>query len=186
MKLKSLFLTVLLVAGFQLTNAQVVVKGDKVVNLGIGFGNALYSGSGNKSSVPPISGSLELVIKDELFDGKGAIGVGGYLGYSAYKWENYGYGYKVSNVIIGPRGYLHYSLVEKLDTYAGVMIGYDIVSDKLTGNWPGGVYNYNGSSSRVIFSGFLGARYFFNDKFAAMAELGSGIAYLNLGVAIKL
>ncbi|MEI8112590.1 MAG: hypothetical protein WCI54_03115 [Bacteroidia bacterium] len=178
-------MAVLFASGFFLANAQVVVKGDKVVNLGVGFGSALYSGTGNTSSVPPVSGSLEVVIKDGLFDGKGAIGVGGYLGYSAYKWEYSGYGWKYSNIIIGPRGYLHYNLVEKLDTYAGAMIGYNIVSSKETGNSIPG-YNYNASSGGVIFSGFVGARYFFNDKFAAMAELGSGIAYLNLGLAIKL
>jgi hypothetical protein len=189
MKLKSLFLAVLLSFGFLVVTAQEVAKGDKILNLGVGLGTALYSGGGYTGSVPPISGSLEVVIKDDLFDGKGALGVGGYLGYAAYKWETSGYGhdygYKVSNIIIGPRGYLHYSLVEKLDTYAGLMIGYDIVSDKATGNWPGG-YIYSGSVSRVLFSGFLGARYFFNDNLAGMVELGSGIAYLNLGVALRL
>jgi hypothetical protein len=188
MKLKSLFFAVLFVTGFLLTNAQVVVKGDKVVNLGVGLGSALYSGSGNKSSVPPISGSLEVVIKDDLFEGKGALGIGGYLGYSAYKWEYSGYGttygWKYSNIIIGPRGYLHYNFIEKLDTYAGAMLGYNIVSSKEIGTSTLGVAK--ASAGGVIFSGFLGARYYFNDKFAAMAELGSGIAYLNLGVAIKL
>jgi hypothetical protein len=176
-------MAVLFSSGFLLANAQVVVKGDKVLNLGVGFGNALYSGSGNTSTVPPISGSLEVVVKDDLFDGKGAIGVGGYLGYSAYKWKYSGDdGYKYTNIIIGPRGYLHYNFVEKLDTYAGAMIGYNIVSSK----WYGSGISYGSvSGSRLIFSGFVGARYFFNEKFAAMAELGSGIAYLNLGVAIK-
>lgn len=184
MKFKSLFLAALFAFGFFLANAQVVVKGDKVLNLGVGFGTALYSGSGYKSSVPPISGSLEVVIKDDLFDGQGAIGVGGYLGYTAYKWEYSGWGWKYSNLIIGPRGYLHYNLMDKLDTYAGVMLGYNIVSSKETGNSIPG-YNYNATAGGVIFSGFIGARYFFNDKFAGMVELGSGIAYLNLGVALK-
>jgi hypothetical protein len=185
MKFKSLFLVTLFAFGGLFANAQVVEKGEKILNLGIGLGTALYSGSGYTGSVPPISGSLEVVIKDDLFDGKGAVGVGGYLGYAAYKWEYSGWGWKYSNIIIGPRGYLHYNLIDNLDTYGGVMLGYNILSSKETGNSIPG-YNYNASSGGVIFSGFLGARYYFNDKFAAMAELGSGIAYLNLGVAIKL
>jgi hypothetical protein len=188
MKIKSLLLTALLSIGFLITNAQ-VAKGDKILNLGIGLGNALYSGAGNKGTIPPISASLEVVIKDDLFDGKGALGVGGYLGYSSYKWEYSGfgstYGWKYSNIIIGPRGYLHYKLIEKLDTYAGALIGYNIVSAKETGNSIPG-YNYSASSGGVIFSGFVGARYYFNDNLAGMVELGSGIAYLNLGVALKL
>ncbi|MBV5312288.1 MAG: hypothetical protein JZU47_03270 [Prolixibacteraceae bacterium] len=185
MKLKSLFLAVLLSCGFLLANAQVVEKGDKVVNLGLGLGSALYSGVGYKGSVPPLSGSLEVVIKDDLFEGKGALGVGGYLGYSAYKWEYSGWGWKYSNIIIGPRGYLHYNLIDKLDTYVGAMLGYNIATSKEFGNSIPG-YDYSASSGGVIFSGFVGARYFFNDKVAGMVELGSGIAYLNIGVALKL
>lgn len=189
MKIKSLLLATLFAFFYLFASAQEVAKGDKILNLGVGFGTALYSGTGYNSSVPPISGSLEVVIKDDLFDGKGALGVGGYLGYASYKWKysgsGYDYGWKYTNLIIGPRGYLHYSLLEKLDTYAGVMIGYNIVSAKETGNSIPG-YDYSASSSGVIFSGFVGARYFFNDNLAGMVELGSGIAYLNLGVALKL
>lgn len=185
MKFKSLLLVALFAFGFFLANGQVVKKGDKVLNLGVGFGSALYSGSYYSSTVPPISGSLEVVIDDQLFDGKGAWGLGGYLGYAAskYKYTGYDYGWKYSNIIIGPRGYLHYNLVEKLDTYVGAMLGYNVVSSKWYG---GGSSVGSASGSGIIFSGFVGARYFFNDNVAGMVELGSGIAYLNLGVALKL
>jgi len=187
MKFKSLLLVTLFALCVSLANAQVVEKGDKVLNLGIGLGTALYSGTGYTGSVPPISGSLEVVLKDDLFDGKGALGLGGYLGYAAYKWKYSGfdYGWKYSNIIIGPRGYLHYNLLDKLDTYAGLMIGYNIVSSSSYGSYTYGG-NYSASASGIIFSGFVGARYFFNDNLAGMVELGSGIAYLNLGVALKL
>lgn len=185
MKLKSLLLVTVFAMSCLVSRAQVVENGEKILNLGVGLGTALYSGSGYTGSVPPISASLEVVLKDDLFDGNGALGVGGYLGYAAYKWEYSGWGWKYSNIIIGPRGYLHYNFLENLDTYAGVMLGYNVVSSKETGNSIPG-YNYNASSGGVIFSGFIGARYFFNEKVAAMAELGSGIAYLNLGVALKL
>jgi hypothetical protein len=185
MKFKNLTLAFLFSFGVLAVSAQEVAKGDKILNLGIGFGTALYSGSGYTGSVPPISGSFEVLVKDDLFDGKGAIGAGGYLGYAAYKWKYSGWEWKYSNVIIGPRGYLHYSLLDKLDTYAGIMLGYNVVNAKETGNSIPG-YNYNASASGFIFSGFIGGRYFFNDKWAGMLELGSGIAYLNLGVAVKL
>ena len=66
-------------------------QGDKVLNLGIGFGSALYSGSFYHTSVPALSASYEVGIKDNVLD-VGSIGVGGYLGYSAFKstYDNYG------------------------------------------------------------------------------------------------
>jgi hypothetical protein len=185
MKIKKLLLAAFLLFGFYYAySQQPIAKGDKVLNLGIGLGSALYSGSYYSSTVPPISGSLEVIMDDQLFDGKGAWGLGGYLGYAAskYKYAGYDYGWKYSNIIIGPRGYLHYNLLEKLDTYIGAMLGYNIVSS----TWYGaGTASGTASGSGVIFSGFLGARYFFNDNVAVMAELGSGIAYLNIGVALK-
>jgi len=181
------FLSALLIlfAFASLANSQdnYFLLGDKVVNIGIGLGSALYSGSSYTSSVPPVSVSFEKGIKDNVLE-KGVIGVGGYLGYSAYKWEYMDWGWKYSNIIIGPRGSFHYPLLEKLDTYAGLMLGYSIISSKEFGDNEG--FDYKASSSGFIWSGYIGGRYYFNDKFAVMLELGSGIAYLNLGLGIKL
>ena len=86
-------------------------QGDKVLNLGIGFGSGLYSGTGNKSSIPPLSASFEVGVKDGILE-KGSIGVGGYVGYAAYKWEYLGWGYKYTNIIVGARGAFHYPLLD--------------------------------------------------------------------------
>jgi hypothetical protein len=159
-------------------------KGNTVVNASIGFGSVLYSGSGYTSSVPPLAVSAEWGIKDGIAD-KGVIGVGGYLGFSSHKWEYMGWGWKYSNTIIGARGTFHYPLLEKLDTYTGLMLGYDIVTSKEFGTTIDG-YNYNSSSSGGIWAWYAGARYYFSDKFAGMAEIGYGISWLNLGIAYKI
>jgi len=156
-------------------------KGDKVLNLGVGFGTALYVGSYYKMQVPPISASFEYGIKDGILE-KGSIGVGGYLGFASYKYEYSGWGWKYSNIIIAARGTFHYPFVEKLDTYLGVLLGYDIVSSKEFGTPVGSA----GTSSGLAYSGFIGARYYFKEKFGVMAELGYGITYLNVGIALKL
>ncbi|HEX2921435.1 MAG TPA: hypothetical protein VHO50_09760 [Bacteroidales bacterium] len=153
-------------------------KGDKVLNLGLGLGSTLYSGGGYSGLIPPLSASLEVAVVDNILE-KGVIGVGGYLGYASYEWSNY---YKYTNIIIGPRGTFHYPLVDKLDTYAGLMIGYNIHSSKWVGT---GTQLTSTSSSGLISSFFIGGRYWFSENFAGMAELGYGIAYLNLGVALK-
>ena len=156
-------------------------KGDKVVNLGIGLASRLYSGLYYTGSVPPVSISFEKGIKDNVLE-KGVIGIGGYLGYSAYKWEYSGYGWKYSNIILGARGSLHYPLVDKLDTYAGLLIGYNISTSKEIGTVVGSSPTHGG----VVWSGYIGGRYYFTEKIAGLIELGSGISYLTLGIGIKL
>ena len=43
-------------------------KGDKVLNLGLGLGSTLYSGTGYTSSVPPVSASFEIGVKDDVLE----------------------------------------------------------------------------------------------------------------------
>lgn len=164
--------------------AQEFEKGDKVVNLGVGIGSTLYSGSFYTSSLPPLSASFEMGIADDILD-EGSIGVGGYLGFSRYKYEYSGWGWKYSNFILGGRGVFHYPLIDKLDTYTGIMLGFQVVSSKEFGEQVFG-WSYNASSGGIVGSWYVGGRYYFNDNFAVMGELGYGVSYLNLGVALKL
>jgi len=157
--------------------------GDKVVNLGIGIGNTLYTGSYYNRGVPPISISYEQAIVDEVLE-KGVIGIMGYVGYTSYKYDYLGWGYKYSNIIIGAGGLFHYPLVDKLDTYAGILLGYNIASATEFGTPIG--WDYDATSGGIVFSGFVGARYYFTDRFAAFGQVGYGIAYLTFGVSIKL
>jgi hypothetical protein len=183
MKIKVLLFATLFAFGFLTVNAQTPTfeKGDKVLNLGIGFGG--YGTWGYRPSVPPISASLEVGVMDGILD-KGSIGIGGYLAYASYKEKGY-YGdsyWTFSRIVIGARGTLHYPLVDKLDTYGGLMLGFN----KNTWKWNGsGVQGVNSGGSGLGFSLFAGGRYYFSDKFAAMAELGYGISYLNIGIALK-
>jgi|APDOM4702015191_1054821.scaffolds.fasta_scaffold218748_2 hypothetical protein len=158
-------------------------KGSKVLNLGVGLGSPWYHGSYYKSQVPPVSASFEVGVVDNILE-KGVLGVGGYLGYSSYKSDYGDYGWKSTNLFIGARGNFHYPLVNKLDTYVGLTIGYNVVSDKGWGNYGG--YDYGSSWGGIRTAEFIGARYYFSEKFAAMLELGYGVTYLNLGIALKL
>ncbi len=176
-----------LIALFTLTqlSAQdpIFFKGDKILNLGLGLGTTLYTGSFYKMGIPPLSASLEIGVVDEIIE-KGSVGVGPYLGFASYKWEYSGWGYKYTNIIIGGRGNFHYPLIEKFDTYTGLLIGFNIVSAKEFGNFIPG-YDYSSASSGLEWSWFVGGRYYFTETIAGMVELGFGIAYLNLGVSMK-
>lgn len=157
--------------------------GDKVINLGIGLGNTLYSGTYYNRGVPPVSLSYEQAIVDEVLE-KGVIGILGYVGYTSYKYDYLGWGFKYSNIIIGAGGLFHYPLIDKLDTYAGILLGYNIANATEFGTPTG--WDYNASSGGIVFSGFIGGRYYFTNQFAAFAQLGYGIAYLTIGVSIRL
>ncbi len=172
-----------------LSAQQIFSKGDKALNIGLGLGS-YYGGDGYTGSIPPLSVSYEKGIIDGLLDGKGSIGVGGYLGYTANKWETSisgnSYGYKYSYLMIGARGAFHYQFVDKLDTYTGLMLGYNVVSSKYFGDDMGAATPEASSASGIGYSAFLGARYHFSDKFAAYAEIGYGISALELGISIRL
>lgn len=178
--MKKIIISLLGLLVFAGASAQSFNKGDVVLNLGVGFGNTLY-GSGYKMTVPPLSASFEYGIVDNLFDEKSSIGVGGYFGYAASKYDWHNVDYKISSAIIGARGSFHYSFVEKLDTYTGLSLGYNIVShkDKDNNGWDGV------KSSALYLGWYAGARYYFTDSFAVMGEVGYDVAYLNVGVAFK-
>jgi hypothetical protein len=161
-------------------------KGDNLVGFGIGIGGNLYAGywgTGIKRT-PTILASYERCIVDHLWDKKSSIGVGGIMGYASAKYDaGYGYGWKCTNFIIGVRGALHYAVAPKFDAYAGVALGYNVVSWKWTGDWVG--EHHSTGSSGFTGSGFIGARYYFTKSLGAFAEVGYGFSILNLGLSLK-
>lgn len=179
---KLVFLLAALVMGVTTMNAQSVFnKQSNVVNVGIGFGGMGYVS--DATSLPAISASYEKGIVDGLIKGRAAVGVGGILAYKSASWKYYG-DYKVTwtDIVIGARGAFHYQFVDKLDTYAGLTLGYTVETVK--DSWEGNQATYD-EYGGFIHSEFIGVRYYFSDGFAVMAELGAGITALNVGVAFK-
>jgi len=168
-------------------NAQLFDQWNKVLRFGVGFGSTYYAvGSLYNTTVPPIFAAFDVCIREDL--GPGNLGVGGFLGYSAYRYRNtyFGgeYGWKYTTLLIAARGTYHFTdLVDKLDLYGGVLLGAKIVSNKEFGD-VGGI-DYSVNSSGPVFELFAGARYYLTDNFAGMAELGYGIAWLKIGVSFK-
>jgi hypothetical protein len=159
----------------------VFVKGSKVFNAGLGVGTPVFSSTYNRMVIPPLSASVEIGITDHVLE-KGSVGVGPYLAFLSYKWQFSNYRARYTNTVIGVRGNFHYPLVDKLDTYSGLLLGYDIVNVKETGDPYDG---YEDSASHIAWAWFVGGRYYFRENMAAMAEIGYGVAYLNLGLAFS-
>ena len=170
--------------------AQEFQKGTNVVSAGIGLGSSMLSYSGTSQS-PGISLQYERGVWD--VGGPGVISLGGYAGFKGYKYSGkystYSYEQKWNYTVIGVRSAYYYNglKADKVDLYGGLMLSYNILSYKYSDNGPAGSY-YSGSGSygsAAGFSAYIGGRYFFTDNLAAWMELGYGVAYINLGVALK-
>lgn len=152
-------------------------KGYTVVNLGVGLGSTWYSGTYYHPKILPLSGSVEFCLASHVLE-KGAIGAGPYVGYTTLENEYNDGGYNYSMVLVGLRGNFHYPLVDNLDTYASLFLGYNIISSEGFGI-PAGPPESSGL--RTAF--YVGGRYYLMENLAFMAEVGYGISYLNLGIA---
>ena len=176
---KKVFLAALaLIGSVSLANAQEVFhKGTTAINAGVGLGS-YYSGL----ALPPLSVSLDYGVTGNMINGNnGSISVGGFAGYAASSFSGWiADKVTVSYAVLGGRGAFHYQFAPKLDTYAGLMLGYNYVNWK-TG-YDASFYSYDSFGYNV----FIGARYFFTDKIGAFAELGYGISYTTLGATFRL
>lgn len=156
------------------------------------FGNNskhLKVGVGLNSFGIPIEVSYDHGFKQDLFGvEKLNLGLGGYFGYYGRNeligsWDGEDYGYKYSNIIIGARGLFHYPLIPKIDTYVGLMLGYNIASANYYGP---GTDPGNASAGGLVWGSVIGARYQFNPKWGVYAEAGYSIAYGSIGLVYKL
>lgn len=163
--MKKFILVTVLAAFAFFANAQepLFVKGDKLVNIGLGLG---YYTS--------ISASLDYCIADGIAE-KGSIGVGPYVGIGRYFGWGYGWGYSSGYTAFmgGARGTFHYPFIEKLDTYGGLAMGLNL-------------YNYSGFGIHPDFGFFVGANYPLTEKIIVFGELGAGVSYLSAGISFKL
>jgi hypothetical protein len=116
------------------------------------------------------------------------ISGGGILGWSS-QTEDFGYGsWKYTYIAIGAQGNYHFKPGEKFDPFAGVVMGYDIVSATVKWNdpyyetWYGSSYTASGSA--MFFGGALGCNYDFSPTMVGTARVGYPY-YLAAGVSFK-
>lgn len=180
--MKKLSLVVLvLTLGSSVVFGQIAYKaGDKNVGGMIGLGG--YGGVYGESTLPSLAASYELGFNEN-------ISIGGVAGFTSSSYTISGnWQYKYTYILVGARGAYHYDLLHKdnIDTYGGILIGYNIVSfseENRPASWP---YPVSASSSYLTYGGFVGGRYYFNENLGVQAELGYGIGLLTVGVTYKL
>ncbi len=159
-------------------------KDVRVAQLGVGIGG--LGGGYGTSSIPVISVGLDFGLTKE-------ISVGGIAGYSSskfdglYGFQNSRYSWKYTYITLGARGSYHFLQVpnEKLDLYAGLGLGFNIVSSKYDGTAVNQALIVGASGSYMFLGIHAGARYSFSGNFAVYGELGYGLGILNVGIALK-
>lgn len=177
--MKNLFLVVVAIVLVSSTMfGQIAFKNDDTNISGL-LGIGGFAGGYGTSTLPALAAAYEMGITEN-------ISVGGIVGYTGTE-EDFGFGKaEYSYILIGARGAYHYDLLhnEKIDTYGGIMLGYNIVSSSVTTSFPG--FGFSASGNYLAFGGFIGGRYYFTPQLAAQAELGYGIGLLTVGVSYKL
>ena len=152
------------------------------VNVGIGLVPTIISGAGGL----PISVSVD----KPLASVKNAT-IGGYLGYYGSSVDlgagfSDEYKLKYSVFIFGARGTYHFDFIDndKLDPYAGLMLGYNIVTSRYDG--PGSEFFDGAASSGFGYAGLIGMKYQATDSIKVFGELGYGISVLTFGATFSL
>ena len=164
--MKKVFLFVAALAVSVNLSAQ-MTSADKVVKATVGFG-----GYGL-----PIAVSYEQGVYD-LANGA-FITAGGYLGYAGKSNTVLGITTSYTNIFIAAQGNYYFKpIVDKLDLYAGLRLGYNVGSSRVEG--------VSASAGGLAYSLQFGASYYVSEKLAINAELGYGIGYLNAGISYKL
>lgn len=177
MKRFILVLAVLAVAVLNTQAQDMFEKGTQLFKFGVGV---------NGAGVPVEVSYEKGIIEDFLTEGL-VLGIGANVGYYGYKEEFVDltgpYSWKYTNMIVAARALGHYSLIDKLDTYAGLVLGYNVASVKYDGAYS--EFINSPSVGGLVFGGLVGARYEFNPNLGIYAEAGYSISYLNVGLAYK-
>ncbi|MEO8068491.1 MAG: hypothetical protein ABI599_12420 [Flavobacteriales bacterium] len=173
-------------------NAQAFEAGDNILGFGVGAGGSYRVYNAYSGSSPVIMAHYEHALGVKA--GPGVIGVGAFLGYKtvSYHYDIYGpyyYDYRWNYLQFGARAAYHWNAwhkIEKLDTYAGVLVGASIVTRTDNSNYPYYNYAYLGSrGSGVRHDAFAGARWYFSNAFAAWGEVGYGLSNISVGLNFK-
>jgi len=126
-----------------------------------------------------IGGRLEKGIRTLPNMGNGILGIQASFDYYSYGITGYDYRY----IPIGATANYHFVLenTPKFDPFLGLGLGYSILSCDFRGTGQDFCPN-----SGIYFIGRAGARYYFQERMAAYADVGAGAATVNVGLMFRL
>lgn len=128
-------------------------NGDSLIHLGVGFSGIVTGGW----FIPPVSAGYEKMVH---INGMLPFSFGGFAAVSGYGGSNY----FALGLDAAATARYHFNLgIEKLDVYAGLLVGATINFDNV---------EEVRVSPGILYGGNAGASYFFNDKTAVSVDFG--------------
>ncbi len=169
-------------------------KGSFDITTGIGI-IPTYTGKNAHTEIPALSIQAGYRVSENF-------SLNGYVGFSAStstpKLLYDGIDSQISNktTMLGLKGILHKNFTEKIEMYGGMLLGYSFFNTKETDmntglevvREPGTPtpYDPNAPKGQVLYSGFVGAKFWFKPKASVFAEFGYGISIMNLGFSFRI
>lgn len=114
------------------------------------------------------------------------IGGGALVGWSGESYEYYYGDVSYSFIVLGGQANWHFMPADKVDPFAGLVLGYELVSGSW--HWAPGYDNWHGAStsnSRMVLGISAGCNYFFNPRTSGTCRIGYPY-YLSLGVSFAI
>jgi hypothetical protein len=111
------------------------------------------------------------------------LSIGGYAGYSSFRYRDDNNGYNYAAVLIGPRTAYYLDLDDSFAVYGGIMLGYRGFNKDRVGD-DDDLETIN--LSPLFYSLHIGANYYFYENIAGMVELGYGITFFSVGICAVL
>ncbi|MBN1951579.1 MAG: outer membrane beta-barrel protein [Bacteroidales bacterium] len=188
---KSLCLILIILLAFsEALFSQGFSKGDKEINLSLGYGTPWVFRDGYQTSLVPVGISFDFGASDQL--GPGTLSLGAFFTATTYKdesenpyWEPE-YGRKASFIGLALRSTYHYQFLDELDTYAFLHLGAGYEEWNAYGE-PPFIYVLDlDPQVRFLLGVGVGAKYYFSDNVFALAEIGYATAFFKLGIGVKL
>lgn len=168
--MKRVLLALAIVTGL-LANAQ-YEQGQSDINLGFGFLSLGIDGEGSF----PLGVSYDYMIKDDI-----SLGLGFNYLTSEFKYLGVPV-YDITYMNFGIRGLYHFDILDPLDTYGGVVLGYTSGSIDYADETAAALFG--GITASTVYYGLVGGiRYrFLNDQFGLFLEAGYAISPLTFGL----
>lgn len=152
-------------------SAQLLQKGDKYI--------------GGKIALGAIAGASFGLIGGGEYGIDNDIGAIGNIGYSSYS-TTYSFGtWTYTNILLLAGATYHYKFIEndKLDTFGGFQLGYNIGSSSWSGS---GIQPTSDAVGGIVWGFSANVRYFISPKLALAGSVGIGLGLLNVGIDYKL
>ncbi|MEO1262260.1 MAG: hypothetical protein AAFZ15_25870 [Bacteroidota bacterium] len=154
-----------------------------------------YTGKATQTEFPAVSFEAGYRISN-------AFSLNAYVGYTEASTEpkvlSDGIESSVHNktTMFGLKGQLHKNFTDKVEMYGGIILGFSTFDRTETDLKTGekivrttdepSPYNPNEPGARLLYSGFIGGKYWLNPRIGVYSEMGLSVSLLTAGISVRI